>query len=127
LRRHADVRERATITQRYSRLATAAVIVILFTGIVNTRVRVGTIDALLHSNYGELLLAKIALVALMLVVAAANRWLLTPRLAAGDVRAAIALRRNASAEILLGALVIALVGVLGITAPAMMVMPGTVH
>jgi putative copper resistance protein D len=124
LRRHADAHARAAITQRYSRLATAAVVVVLFTGIVNTRFRVGTVAALFGSDYGQVLLAKVALVALMLGVAATNRWLLTPRLAAGDVRAAIALRRNANAEILLGALVIALVGLLGITAPAMMDMPG---
>jgi putative copper resistance protein D len=124
LRRDADARARAWLTQRYSRVATAAVIVILFTGIVNTRLRVGTLAALFGSDYGEVLLAKLALVALMLAVAAVNRWLLAPRLAAGDVRAAIALRRNANAEILLGALVIALVGVLGITPPAAMHMPG---
>jgi len=127
LRRDPDVRARAALTQRYSRLATAAVIVILSTGIVNTRFRVGSLAALFGSDYGQVLLAKIALVALMLGVAAANRWLLTPRLAAGDVRAAIALTRNARAEILLGALVIALVGVLGITPPAMMDMPGMMH
>jgi putative copper resistance protein D len=119
LRRSTTPLARAALTVRYSRVATAAVIVILFTGIVNTRFRVGSLDALFHSDYGQVLIAKIALVALMLCVAAVNRWLLTPRLRTGDVRAAIALRRNAGAEILLGALVVALVGVLGITAPAM--------
>jgi putative copper resistance protein D len=127
LRRDSGPQARASVTMRYSRVATVAVIVILFTGIVNTRFRVGTVDALLHSDYGQILIAKIALVTLMLCVAATNRWLLTPRLAAGDVRAAIALRRNASAEILLGVLVVALVGLLGITAPAMMPMPGMMH
>jgi hypothetical protein len=39
----------------------------------------------------------------------------------------MALSRNASAEIVLGVLVVALVGLLGITAPAMMPMPGMAH
>ena len=117
--RRRDRREAATVVRRYSSMATAAVVVVVLTGIVNTRFRVVTIDGLLHSDYGQVLVAKIALVGLMLAVAAVNRWLLTPRLAASDVRAAIALRRNAGAEILLGALVVALVAVLGITAPPM--------
>jgi putative copper resistance protein D len=94
---------------------------------VNTRFRVGTLDALFHSDYGALLLAKIALVASMLGFAAMNRWVLTPRLGAGDPSAAIALRHNAIAEIVLGALVVALVGLLGITAPAMVPMAGMTH
>jgi len=127
LRREHSAQARAAVTDRYSQMATAAVTVLLFTGIVNTRFRVGTLGALFHTDYGALLLAKIALVALMLGVAAVNRWRLTPLLRTGDLRAAIALSRNASAEIVLGVLVVALVGLLGITAPAMMPMPGMAH
>jgi len=127
LRASGDAHARATVTQRYSRLATVAVVVVLFTGIVNTRFRVGTVDALFHSDYGALLLAKIALVASMLAFAAVNRWMLTPRLDTADPTAAIALRRNAIAEIVLGVLVVALVGLLGITAPATMPMAGMTH
>jgi putative copper resistance protein D len=66
LRRDATPQARACVTERYSRVATVAVIVILFTGIVNTRFRVGTLAALFGSDYGQILLAKIALVVLML-------------------------------------------------------------
>jgi putative copper export protein len=66
-----------------------------------------------------LLLAKLAFFALMLLLAVANRLRWTPRLDAGADRplALRRLRRNVAAELLLGAAVLALVGVLGVTAP----------
>jgi len=73
---------------------------------------------LFGTRYGTLLLAKLAVLAAMLSLAAVNRLILTPRLASGDRPAAHALRRNALVEIGAGLLVVAIVGVLGITVPA---------
>lgn len=127
LHEETDAQARAAITLRFSRCATAAVVVILFTGIVNTRFRVGTLDALIDSDYGHVLLVKIALVASMLVLAGVNRWMLTPRLVAHGAPAARALRRNALAEIAAGIAVVALVGALGITPPPDTGMAGMTH
>jgi hypothetical protein len=83
----------------------------------------GSIPALLGTDYGRLVVLKIALFLLMVGLAAVNRLRLTPRLggdpgAAGVARAARQLRRNAAIEASLGAIVIAVVAVLGVLPPA---------
>jgi len=112
-----------TATLRFSTLGIASVAVILLSGIVNSWYLVGSIPALTETSYGQLLLVKIALFAVMIAIASVNRLWLTPRLV-GDPRAAVAhsarraLLRNAAIEAALGALVIAIVAVLGTLAPA---------
>ena len=110
-------------TLRFSRLGIASVATILVTGGINTWYLAGSIDALLGSDYGRLLLVKIALFFVMVAIAAVNRFRLTPRLvqnadvtAAQDARRR--LRRNAAVEASLGAVIIVIVAVLGILPPA---------
>jgi putative copper export protein len=70
------------------------------------------------------LLVKLALVAVIVVLAVVNRQRLTPRLAEHSSGAA-ALRgmmQNAWIEVVLGFAIVAIVGNLGITAPAMRAM-----
>jgi len=115
----------ATAVHRFSALAGAAVVIVLVSGVVNAYFTVGSVAALLASVYGRLLLFKLAGVAAMLTLAVVNRTRQTPRLAAGDaaaparLAAAAHLRRNSLAEFALAVLVLAIVGVLGLTAPAM--------
>lgn len=121
-----DVAALATMraaTLRFSTLGVVSVGTLLATGIVNTWYLVGSIPALLGSDYGRLVLAKIALFLLMVSVAAVNRLRLTPKLiderrAPIIERARRQLRRNATIEASLGAVVIAVVGVLGVLPPA---------
>jgi putative copper resistance protein D len=54
----------------------------------------------------------------MLALAVANRWYHAVRLAEGDVKAPHLIRRNAIAEIVVGLAIIAIVGILGVTPPA---------
>lgn len=105
-------------TRRFSTIATACVAALVLSGIGNSWFLVGSIPALFGTTYGSLLLAKLALLAVMLALAGLNRWVLTPRLAAGDRRALRGLRRNAMREIAIGLLVVMVVGVLGTTIPA---------
>ncbi|HEY7944773.1 MAG TPA: copper homeostasis membrane protein CopD [Casimicrobiaceae bacterium] len=105
-------------TQRFSTLAIAYVCALILSGIGNSWFLVGSIPALIGTGYGRLLLAKLALLAAMLALAALNRTVLTPRLAAGSRHALRALRRNALLEMLAGLLVVTIVGFLGITIPA---------
>ena len=104
--------------RRFSILGLASVSALVLTGFVNAWYLVGDIPALLGTDYGWLLLAKLALFAAMVVLAAVNRFDLTPRLAADDNRALRSLRRNATLEIAAGAAVVMIVGTLGITIPA---------
>ena len=104
--------ERLAATRRFSTLGIAAVCAIFLSGILNTASTVGDVTSILDTRYGELLVAKVAIFALIVALAAVNRVVLMPRL---DWRA---LRRNAIAECILGFCVIAIVGELGITEPA---------
>ena len=79
--------------------------------------------ALLHTDYGRLLLIKIALFLAMVAIAAVNRFRLTPQLLqqasiAASRDALRQLRRNAAIEALAGAIVIAIVAALGTMPPA---------
>ncbi|HEX7271951.1 MAG TPA: copper homeostasis membrane protein CopD [Casimicrobiaceae bacterium] len=105
------------IARRFSTLGVASVCALLLTGFVNAWHLVGNVPALLGTDYGRLLLAKLALFAAMLALAATNRTVLTPRLVRGYGSARLRLRRNALLETAAGVGVIAIVGVLGITVP----------
>ncbi len=67
-------------TRRFSMLAMASVAVLLAAGLVNTWFLAGTVPALVGTDYGRLLLLKIALFLGTLVIAAVNLLRLTPRL-----------------------------------------------
>lgn len=69
----------------FASAGTLLVAAILVTGAVNLLSIVGPegLGHLVHTRYGWLLLAKLALFLLMLGCAAANRWYLVPRLAVG--------------------------------------------
>ena len=112
-----------TATARFSILGILSVGTLLVTGIVNTFYLAGSVPALLHTEYGRLLLIKIALFMAMVAIAAVNRLRLTPQLLqqtsiAASRDALRKLRRNAAIEVLAGAIVIAIVATLGTMPPA---------
>lgn len=110
-------------TQRLSTLGVVSVATLLATGIVNAWILIGSVHALLISEYAHLLMFKVALFAVMLAIAATNRFWLTPQLAlsAGSQSHLNALRqlmRNSIVEIAVGLAVFAIVGLLGTMHPA---------
>ena len=112
-----------TATTRFSILGIASVGTLLATGIINTFYLAGSVPALLHTDYGRLLLIKIALFLAMVAIAAVNRLQLTPQLLqeaniAASRNALRRLRRNAAIEALAGAIVIVIVAALGTMPPA---------
>ena len=118
-------------TRRFSVLAIVSVGVLFAAGLVNTWFLAGSVPALVGTDYGRLLLAKIALFFGTLAIAAVNLLRLTPLLAdpragAGNrMRHAIGwLRRNALIEATLGLAVLAIVGALGILPPGLHTEPG---
>jgi putative copper resistance protein D len=112
-----------TATLRFSTLGIASVGTLLLTGMVNTWYLVGSVSALTESNYGRLLLIKLALFLTMVGIAAFNWSQLTPGLVRNaDLGAAQkarrALCRNAAIEASFGAVIIGIVAVLGTLPPA---------
>jgi copper resistance protein D len=107
---------------RFSTLAIVSVATLILTGFVNAWILVGSFRGLVVTDYGQLLMLKLAVFAVMLVFAALNRLVLTPRLASPSDEARqgalYALRRNTLIEIALGLLIFAVVGVLGTQHPA---------
>jgi putative copper resistance protein D len=109
----------------FAGLGTLAVGLLVATGLANSWFLVGPahVGELGSSLYGQLLIAKLVLFALMLGLAAGNRFRLTPALgsvlAGGeDPRSALQrLRRSVVAEMLTGAVLIAVVAVMGTLAP----------
>ena len=109
-------------TVRFSSLGVVSVGILVATGIVNGWILSGSMAALVGTDYGRLLLLKIAVFCVMLTVAGINRLWLTPRLVeAMDADLAAdtlhRLRRNSLIEATLGAIVVAIVGVLGMLPP----------
>lgn len=101
-----------------------AVAVLIVSGAVNSWFLVASLVALLATTYGRLLLAKLALFAVMIGLAAEDRLRLVPALArdlaSGDrgEQSAAALRLRIRAELAVGMLVLLAVAVLGAIEPA---------
>jgi copper resistance protein D len=109
--------------QRFSTLGIATVGILLVTGIINAWILVGSLQAMLITEYGQLLMLKLVVFTSMLVFAAVNRFRLTPQLASSSGKEAqlTALRqltRNSVVEIALGFTIFAIVGALGTLHPA---------
>ncbi|PKB25359.1 putative copper resistance protein D [Novosphingobium kunmingense] len=97
---------------------------IIVTGLVNSYFLVGPQNALrlAESDYGRLLLIKLALFAIMLGLAAGNRFRLTPALGKavggdGAAAAVVRLKRSLWIEIVSGILILGLVAWLGTLPP----------
>lgn len=107
----------------FAGIGTAIVATLVVTGTINYVLIVGpTLRGLVTTAYGGLLGAKLVLFAGMLALAAANRYVLSPRLeaalgVANFGRAARMLRRSLWTEAGLALLVIGLVAWLGLLAP----------
>ncbi|MDE2149316.1 MAG: CopD family protein [Gammaproteobacteria bacterium] len=106
------------VIRRFSRMGVVCVAVLAFSGGVNASPLGLSAAVWWGSGYGRMVLVKIALFSAMLGLAAYNRWRLTPCLAGTEARAAMqALRRSIGAELLLGAVILMVVGMLGATMP----------
>ncbi|MCW1825754.1 copper homeostasis membrane protein CopD [Enterobacter asburiae] len=93
---------------RFSRVGHYAVAGVLLTGVVNSLLILG-VHIPWQAGYVQFLLFKCALVALMVVIALANRYFLVPRFRPETGRAQQIFIRMTQAEVVLGALVLAAV------------------
>ena len=120
----AEVAEAQQALAAFAVVGSVIVGLIIVTGIVNSLMIVGVagLPLLPFTLYGQLLIAKLALFALMLMLAALNRWRLTPRLglrrASGEVpREMTEVRRSLVLEIGAAITILGLVAWLGLLAP----------
>ena len=119
----------ADVVQRFSAVSLVVVGLLIATGLLNTYFIVGSPGALFTTDYGRLLLLKIALFILMLGLGAWNLLVLKPRLSRAamvESQAAAAatmpiqlLIRSVACETFLAAGVVLVVGFLGTTPPPM--------
>jgi putative copper resistance protein D len=108
----------ATALGGFARVGTLCVTALLVTGLINSvfLVSVEQVFSLGATPYGRLLAAKLAAFVAMLGLAALHRFRSTPALERGEGGLA-GLRLSLGAELVLGLLILALVGAMGMLAP----------
>lgn len=106
-------------TSRFSTLGVVCVGILIVTGTVNTWFLSGSVPALVGTLYGQLLLLKIALFAVMIAIANVNRTRLIPLLERQDGKTARKLCRNALTEASAGIFVLGIVGIIGTLPPGL--------
>jgi putative copper resistance protein D len=102
---------------RFSTMAQISVLVAVASGLCSLRLIAGEWPLDLSTPYRQLLTAKIVLVAVMLALAALNRFVLTPRLVTDPQVATMWLRRSVALEVALSITVLALVAQIGTMMP----------
>jgi copper resistance protein D len=101
----------ADLTERFTALATWLVPIILVAGVAMAAVLLPSVSAL-RESYGELLIAKIVGFALLMGLAAANKWRLGPALARGTAQTGLWFRRCVAIEYVLIAFVLTITAVM---------------
>jgi copper transport protein len=105
--------EKARAARRFSTWATIALVVVAGTGVLRAIAEVGTVDALLASDFGIVVIAKTVLLLFLTVFGATNRFINVP----AAIRQLRGLRRVGSAEVALATVVLVLSAALVNLAP----------
>ncbi len=111
--RDPDLVERPRLVLRFSRWATAGILVVAVTGVARAAFELHDLGELVSTDYGRLLLAKLALFAGLAVLGAVNHFRNAP---AGEGRIG-AVRRIGALELLLGTTAIVVASLLVTTPP----------
>lgn len=114
----------APAVERFSRLALAAVAILILAGLGIAILQVGTLGAIIGTSYGLILVAKLVMVAGLVLLAALNKIRLTPALCRGSPDAALALGRTIRAEIALVTAILVATAALGTTPPPRAIIAG---
>lgn len=118
--------------RRFSRAIPAAVAALIVAGVALAVVQVEEPVALLDTAYGQVFLVKLALLAILFVLAAVNRWFLTTPAAAGEPAETRRLARSIAAETLIVLMIFGAVAAWRFTPPpralaAVAAQPATAH
>jgi copper transport protein len=106
------------LTPSFSRVALPSVALLAITGFASSFLNVRTVDALVSTTHGRGLGFKVGLFAVLLALGAVNLFLITPLLRREEDAAAKRLGRTVRAELVIGLLVLAIVGLMTAVAPA---------
>jgi putative copper export protein len=114
----------STVARRFSPLGMACVFLLAMTAAAQGVVLVGSFPALVGTAHGITCLVKLAIFALLVALAARNRWRLVPQLLGGDPAAARwALAGSIARATVAGALVVLLAALLSALAPGIDALP----
>lgn len=102
---------------RFSGLALVAVGSLAIVGVITALLNLGTPDALLKTWYGQLLIMKFTWFTVLMGIAAYHKLRFSPRLVAGDPRAARQMRWGIRAEAVIMLIVVLLSALLASTPP----------
>jgi putative copper resistance protein D len=120
--KNATDRQACKAALRFSKMGYIAVAVLVVSGLINSWFLVGSFTNLVTTTYGQLLLLKLLLFAVMVSFAGLHRFFVVPALLySAATGAKLGLRRlliNVVAEQSLGLAIILIVSLLGITEPA---------
>jgi copper resistance protein D len=109
------------ILSRFSAMGMVAVTLIVASGIANAGFRVaGSFGKLFYTEYGNVLVTKISVVAVMLALAYFNRFIFMPKLRRAELKGIIHIKRlgrSVGFEMVLGVGVVFVAAILGITPP----------
>ncbi len=103
--------------RRFSGIIPWAVLPLVAAGIVLAVIQIGTPSALVNTGYGQVLLAKGALLVVLFILAGLNRLRLTRPALAGDAVSVRRLAASVGAEIVLVAIILAVVALWRFTPP----------
>jgi len=106
-----------TALARFSAMIVAPVLILVLSGLGLAWRQIDRIATLPQTAYGQILIAKLILVAILLLLATVNRMALTRRVLAGHAGAVIWLRRTLAAEIVLAIAVLGVVALWRFTPP----------
>ena len=102
---------------RFSRVIPWVLALLLISGATLALLQLDSVQSLWTTDYGRILSAKLILLLLLLGVATFNRYALTARVQRGDARARLWMRRSICVELLLVAMILALVAIWRFTPP----------
>ena len=111
-RKTATYAEAAKVGHRFGLVASFTVPALIIAGSYMSYTLVGSISLLIQTGYGQALIIKVLLVAVLLSLAAANKLRFMPRLKVGDASAAKHLTKSISIEWVVVVLVLAVTAVL---------------
>lgn len=102
----------AGLIPRFSTMAIASVILLTLTGLYAAWLHVGNLVALQETSYGQTLAIKLALMVLMVILGAVNLLVIGPKMRQAASGATIHFGRTIAAEVVLGAALLFMVGLL---------------
>jgi len=110
-----DPANAAQILTRFGQIAMVVVGLLVVAGITLAAWLTGGPLALLTTDYGQLLAGKIMIVAILLLLAAANKWRWVPAFERGEINASRQLQRSIAVEILLVMVILLITAILTTT------------